>query len=710
MLARSLTLLSLASLTGPALAQATSVPTDIQQPGTQPLEVSIEASGRCDNCHSGYDVAVEPVRNHWGGMMAQAGRDPLFWATVAVAERDFVGSGDLCLRCHSPEGWTGGRSTPTDGSALRASDGEGVSCDLCHQLVNPDGSEHFGVQNAPFLAHDGGTPREPYSGSGMYVLDPDSDKNGPYSDPASPHQAVESDFHRSSALCGTCHDVSNPAVGDLAHNHGAMTPLAPGSYSGIPGAPVDGKAAFNHFPYQYGVVERTYSEHVASDLSALRIAEYATLPPELQAGAIAKARADALAASASGDYVDGDPRTFTCQSCHMPPVTGKGCDRASAPLRSDLPLHDLTGGNTWVPRAITWLDDLGRLVLGGGLSAERRAALERGVLRARGNLQRAAALHVAGDTLRVVNLTGHKLISGYPEGRRMWLHVTWRGAGGGVLREDGAYGPLAVVLDGAPATVASILDLHDPHLRLYAVHFGLTQEWASQLLALGYAPGLALDHDRVSGAPGTTLGALAAAAPGTQAESFHFVLNNTILSDTRIPPYGMTRAEALERNIQPVPASLYGDPAAGEAYEHFDDVALEPPPGARTAEIELLYQTTSWEYVQFLHLATPDTGFLADSGDALLDAWLATGMSAPEVMAEATWSAPPSDCNGNGVPDDQDIAAGTSQDCNANGLPDECDLAEGRSRDWNANGVPDECERPRPRQVDPPTRTVTRTL
>ncbi len=32
------------------------------------------------------------------------------------------------------------------------------------------------------------------------------------------------------------------------------------------------------------------------------------------------------------------------------------------------------------------------------------------------------------------------------------------------------------------------------------------------------------------------------------------------------------------------------------------------------------------------------------------------------------------DCNNNGVPDDQDIATGTSEDCNANGIPDECDL------------------------------------
>ena len=31
------------------------------------------------------------------------------------------------------------------------------------------------------------------------------------------------------------------------------------------------------------------------------------------------------------------------------------------------------------------------------------------------------------------------------------------------------------------------------------------------------------------------------------------------------------------------------------------------------------------------------------------------------------------DCNQNGIPDDQDLAAGSSEDCNRNGIPDECD-------------------------------------
>jgi len=34
--------------------------------------------------------------------MGNAGRDPVFWATLAVAEQDFDGSGDLCIRQRRP--------------------------------------------------------------------------------------------------------------------------------------------------------------------------------------------------------------------------------------------------------------------------------------------------------------------------------------------------------------------------------------------------------------------------------------------------------------------------------------------------------------------------------------------------------------------------------------------------------------------------------
>ena len=40
--------------------------------------------------------------------------------------------------------------------------------------------------------------------------------------------------------------------------------------------------------------------------------------------------------------------------------------------------------------------------------------------------------------IKVTNLTGHKLPTGYSEGRRMWLNVQVRDANGGLVFESGA--------------------------------------------------------------------------------------------------------------------------------------------------------------------------------------------------------------------------------------------------------------------------------
>lgn len=623
-------------LSAGAAYAAVTVPTDIQEPGTQPGEAgSLDSVSRCDNCHGGYDPRVEPAYNWQGSMMAHAGRDPIFWATMAIAEQDFDGSGDLCIRCHSPAGWLAGRSTPTDGSALRQRDADGVECDLCHRLVNPDDSEFTGVQNPPFVANDNGTA---YYGSGMYVLSGGGEKLGPYSDAAARHQFNKSRFHRSVDFCGTCHDVSNPAVGDLANSSGAQPSADAVVRNGTLGSPVNGKAAFNNFPYKYGVVERTYSEYKASLLSSMLVSDYMTLPDDLKNGALKAAYESANAAGNGGNYSDGTPRYFTCQSCHMRPVQGAGCNKGDAQVRKDLPLHDLTGGNYWMPDAIKYLDSQGKLRLGGGLTSAQISAMDGGKTRAMKELSAAANLTVNGNTLKVINLAGHKLISGYPEGRRMWLNIRWYDDNNTLLREDGKYGNITVSIPGVPSQVKTILNLEDPNTKIYEAHYAITQEWADRLLSLGYNSSLPLSYNRTTGEADFTLGELA--SPGTYHETFHFVLNDYVAKDNRIPPYGMSYEEARVRNSLPVPSDQYNGTPGG-MYDYWDEIALNPPAGAAYAAIDLLYQPTSWEYIEFLYLANNrENTFLADEGVNILDAWLNTGMAEPYVMASTAWGAP----------------------------------------------------------------------
>lgn len=125
------------------------------------------------------------------------------------------------------------------------------------------------------------------------------------------------------------------------------------------------------------------------------------------------------------------------------------------------------------------------------------------------------------------------------------------------------------------------------------------------------------------------------------AYNFHFVLNNKVATDGRIPPSGFSYDEAKLRNALPAPETQYGNPGPGGRHNHWDEISLSPPDGAASAEIRLLFQPTSWEYVQFLYLANDGLDpNLGGAGQDYLDAWLATGMAEPLVMATATWAAP----------------------------------------------------------------------
>jgi hypothetical protein len=263
----------------------------------------------------------------------------------------------------------------------------------------------------------------------------------------------------------------------------------------------------------------------------------------------------------------------------------------------------------------------------------------------------------------------------------MWLRVSWFDAADALLAEDGAYGPLSVQIDGTTATVESLLDLRPPYTPVYEAHGAITQEWASQLLGVGVSPDLPVGFDRLTGAVTRTLGEVAQQAPGTWAETFHFVLNNHVAKDNRIPPWGLRRDAAAERNILPVPPDQYGNPGPGGSYQHWATVALNPPARAHHATVELLYQPTSWEYVQFLERAnTGQVAFLADEGDRILDAWRQTGMATPYAMATAVWEETLPACS-DGLDNDGDALADYPADTGCSATTDDSENEASRPCD-----------------------------
>jgi hypothetical protein len=517
---------------------------DFDMPGTQPFGggPELDPPTGCASCHGNYNSTVEPYFNWQGSMMAHASRDPLFEANMSIANQDAPDSGDLCLRCHLSRGWLGGRSVPTDGGRMQAADRMGVSCDLCHRMVNPvyvpgaSPTNDLGILAALTLA-------DTNAGNGMFVIDPYSFQRGPFTNPAAPHPFMASSFHRTSAMCGTCHDVSNPVF--QKDSGGNYVPNAFNAGAG------------NFSPHSMGPVERTYSEWLSSAYNTSN----GVYAPQ-------------FAGNKPGGAVS------TCQDCHMRDVSGKGCDPAqfpSVPSRDDIPLHDMTGGSTWLPGLLTNLYP----------SEVSAPAIQSGIQRASQLLTAAASMGVtvASGQLKVTvtNECGHKLPTGYPEGRRAWLNLKFYDDAMNLVGESGAYNTNTGVLT------------HDEQVKIYQVHPGMETNLA---MALGLTPG----------------------------PSLHFVLNNRVYEDNRIPPRGFTNAAF----------AAFGGAPVGHAYadgQYWDDTLYSLPTNATRVEVRLYYQSTSKEFVEFLR----DENASDSKGQALFDLWNNNGKCPPTLVAQSVW-------------------------------------------------------------------------
>ena len=398
---------------GSAAAQPVPMtPRDFLLPGTQPQDVHADAFQSphvCSACHATTGSDAAPHDSWRGSLMAQAGRDPLFFAQLATANQDVANVGSFCLRCHVPMAVVSGNVTVPDGSALSARDAEGVDCHFCHSMVDP--VYRAGVSPARDESVLAGLDAVPaHVGNAMFVLDPTGVRRGPRVDALPSHELLASPYHRSSALCGTCHDVGNVAVArqdDGSYRYNALD------------TPTDSEDLAQQFP-----LERTYSEWRLS--------------------AFARGGVD------MGGRFGGEGGTIvsSCQDCHMPVRAGLAC--SSGPVRADLRSHDFAGASSWV------LDIIGRYYADD--PAVDPDAIALGMERANDMLRRAASLQLEqqpGGVLRarVINESGHKLPTGHIEGRRAWVEVRVFDSAGGVLAVYGGYDPATAELDEAGTVV-----------------------------------------------------------------------------------------------------------------------------------------------------------------------------------------------------------------------------------------------------------------
>jgi hypothetical protein len=507
-------------------------PGSVQAAPTEPdtLANQLTESSACQLCHT-FDNAMgaaaepryAPFYGWQGSLMANAARDPVFWAGVALADQDHPGETIECVRCHSPRAFLEGRGDATSIDQLTPPDLEGVGCEVCHRMTDQGelGNARYAIDDVP--------------GPGGLVP-----RRGPwdYANPEDlpPHDWAFDAFIGSSELCGTCHDVT--------------TPRERLDDAGIPTG-----ALFNE--------QRTYSEWAGSAF-----------------------------AQAGDDF-------RSCQDCHMPAVTDvPGCqdrvDQSSHPTGGRR--HDLVGANRFMVellRAEYGNDGTGIINdFFFDLTLDRMDEL----------LATAATLELAGPpevhlgeglaglSATVTNETGHKLPTGYSEGRIMWLEVT-ASYGAAVVWTSGQYVP-----GQGPAA--------DPQLRAYQ---GVAEQYAT----------------------GTTM---------------HLLLNDHWLEDTRIPPRG------LGPNPETDPVGSRYELGGDGKWPHFDVAEYAFPgvldvqdatPGDATddvldVQVRLLYLVNTPEYIELL----ADDNTTNEAGSEVAMLFDALGGAQPLVLAEASLAVP----------------------------------------------------------------------
>jgi hypothetical protein len=435
-------------------------------------------------------------------------------------------------------------------------------------------------------------------GNAQYVVDPSDVRRGPnwYDEEfesAPPHMWEFSPLHLSGNMCGTCHDVSNPLFMKTESGTYEFTPFD---------QPHPTHSKHDQFPEQ-----RTFSEWLNS--------------------AFAQGGVDL-----EGRFGGNETTVSSCQSCHMPRTDGYACQPffGFGPY-TDHPHHTFQGANRWVIDVLqhVYADSMDYTVM--NLLEVHKSDTEY-------MLEQATDVELTQDgstlNVRVINYCGHKLLTGMPEGRRIWINVQFFDANANLIGEAGAYDYDEAILDQDSTKVYEAL--------------------------------LALDE-------------YAAAATGKpEGKSFHLMLVNSLAKDNRIPPMGFTNAgfEAA------------GSGFVGYAYEdgqHWDDTAYAIPAGAVSATATLYYQTASREYIEFLR----DENVTDNRGDILYDAWLNTGKAAPFPMSTASIplepvGALPGDVNGDGVVNAHDlgivlssfgcVGSGCAGDVNGDGVVNSDDL------------------------------------
>lgn len=412
------------------------------------------------------------------------------------------------------------------------------------------------------------------------------------------HPTYKNDFLRSSEFCGSCHDLTVPVL-----NHG--------------------------MPEQ-----RTYTEWKFSAFGKF-----------------------------SSNGVATGPNSRRCQDCHMQTLKHEYSDTARISLNPDPTLtgffpygkdrnpnggttfHKMAGANRDLPQMMKLLyPEVDLEVIGmptgkdtrlfPGMMSDRSAAWNRTTRNTEITLTEAVAVEIIGITeatpgnyearVKVVNNSGHRIPTGYPDGRRFWIAFSVK-SGGATIYESGYYDQASATLytDSSRAPFARALTPVIDQAR----------------------NGVMVYEKKTAKANGD----------GTYGMSVS-LLNEQVVFDNRIPPLGYSRNDYLaggarfvtysgasELAVKPVDIpDRYPD---GQNWDVVTYRFTASPGQAATlaARAELYWQTHTREFMEFLK--DSDTSTLAPEGPP--DVFDPNYPLTPNYLINRIGSANMTDMNGN---------------------------------------------------------------
>ncbi|HET7832273.1 MAG TPA: hypothetical protein VFK88_04840 [Gallionella sp.] len=735
----------------------------VPNPGTQQQELMnitfpaqwnvFEFVVTCGACHAGsVDQHTGHFGNWAGGNMASGARDPVFRANqigvnnLVKSLTGLDGSGNVCFRCHSPNGWLSGRFDPTLGgsaegktmmhSILLSTDDEGIMCETCHRAVGSVSHKRQDLSLTDkvwnLLAgifdweHQGGAyqdqvgdptvaPGMPYGDTALQYLDgmtyigkysgmtdvyfSDVPLNGSYTGQI---YAVYPDWWAASGNSmnpvPAGQPVQNSAGQYLAYNlDGTLPPLLE-----VPvGAPTNAGSGGTNYSYQGIAIEhptvggkgRKTSKNDTANLllpvvppgpggspspnNFIRTSEFCgschdlTVPvlnhgmPEQRTFTEWKFSDFSKASNVGYDPIkkqtwNGEQR---CQDCHMPTLRHEYTDLDPGSYNADPYLvggfpygkdrskqggtafHKLTGANRDLPMMMKVLyPEVDLEVIGlrtgkdprpfPGMLSDRGPMWDRAKNNTEITLRDAVEVRISQPPtevnskpgvyemkVRVTNKSGHRIPSGYPDGRRFWLAINVKDASGTAVYTSGVYDETQAMLftdarkNGFNRALTSIIDATPSS-------HGTSTVSGNAVMVYERVTGTCVDANGAAIFPTPSAGtpARCAASPA--------LTNNFILFDNRIPPKGFTYQDYRMSGIK----FWSYDPATMVPFEqggaknskvaprypdsqNWDEVTYRfnaPQGSVLTASAEVYWQTHTREFME--HLRNQDTSTVRPEG------------------------------------------------------------------------------------------------